>query len=786
MAIGNILVSFPDILGQNLPSQDFYQNVIDLLNSVRGHKIAVAGLDNALESIVLSGPPHLFQTLRQLDTALATTGKAAEAEALENVVTKCLVKKTFGGLGLDQDATGLLSSDYENILFLVDAYLEALISQERSQAITPSTLSTTKSASTKPMNLTQKIFAHHSTSTVPVEGLKVGDTISIAVDWVITSEARLDELGENTIWRTDRFWIAGDHVVDPRVTDRPKVRALVTASEKAKHDYKMTEYQGMNYTIMHTEFVRERAQPGMVAIGADSHTCSAGAVSCLAIGLGAADVIMPLVTGETWFKVPESIFIRFIGKPTFGMTGKDVILYILKELKRNTVAASRVVEFSGPGAKWLSIDARFAICNMCTEFGAITGIFVPDEITRDYISKRRLKTNRSHVVYFQPDDGAEYAGIFDIDLSNVTSTIAIHPSPDNVVAISEKPALEFDGVFIGSCTTTEEEPILAALVLQIGLEEGIPIKPGKRHMVAGSLPIVEKLESLGLLSVYEAAAFTRGVPGCSYCIAMSADQAKPGETWLSSQNRNYRDRMGPGSFANITSAATVASSSFGMRLTDPRPFLEKIDQGLFKRYTKYFEQSSLGPVDYVEPSLGLAKRPLAESKLSKPDSVIKPDSQQGNGMSVPLIVNSKIITLGDFIDTDAMAPSHYLVENLSDEELGTHCLENTHPNFRENVKNGQQVLVAGSSFGCGSSREQAVLALKERRVTVDGHTTFYFQMADMEWKLTINQGLVNAYKKFGRSIWEQLTASDARTEVQSQAFNEIGGLERPIETKLEW
>lgn len=117
---------------------------------------------------------------------------------------------------------------------------------------------------------------------------------------------------------------------------------------------------------MHTEFYRERAQPGMLVIGSDSHTCSAGAVGCLAIGLGVADVTMPLITGETWFKVPESVNIRLLGRPRAGIGGKDIILYILKQLKRNTVAAERIVEFTGPGAKHLSSDARFAICNMTT------------------------------------------------------------------------------------------------------------------------------------------------------------------------------------------------------------------------------------------------------------------------------------------------------------------------------------------------------------------------------------------------------------------------------------
>ena len=374
-----------------------------------------------------------------------------------------------------------------------------------------------------------------------------------------------EQIGAPKTWRNDRFWIAGDHVVDPRVLDNAKVQALIKDSEQAKIDFKMTDYQGMNYTIMHTEFVRERAQPGMIVIGSDSHTCSGGAVGCLAISLGATDVMMPLVTGETWFKLPESILIRFQGKPAFGISGKDVILHILQCLKRNTVASDRILEFAGPGPKYLSTDARFAVCNMCTvglssdlnvtqtdnvqEFGAITGVFVPDEITQDYVAHRKRRKDRSECLYFRPDDGAVYADTFDIDLSKVEPTIAVYPSPDHVVPISEKADYHLDGAFIGACTTAEEEIILGGLVLQVGLKEKLPMKKGKRHMVPGSLPIKDKLQRLGILDYYRDAGFTIGVPGCSYCVGMSADQAGEGEHWLSSQNRNFKNRMGPGTYS---------------------------------------------------------------------------------------------------------------------------------------------------------------------------------------------------------------------------------------------
>lgn len=317
---------------------------------------------------------------------------------------------------------------------------------------------------------------------------------------------------------------------------------------------------------MHTEFCRERAQPGMLVIGSDSHTCSAGSVGCLAIGLGVSDVTMPLIMGETWFKVPESVNIRLINAPGPGIGGKDTILYIMKELKRNTVAADRVVEFTGPGVEHLSCDARFAIANMTTvsrpfncmmcsdsqkEFGGITGIFVPDQVTYDFINRRKLSRHKKNAAYFRPDEDAEYASTYVIDLAQVESFVALYPNPDDVVPVSKIEGTHLDGCFIGACTTAEEDLIIGAMVLEIGFGKGlVPIKEGKRRVVPGSLPILNRLKKLGFVDIYEKAGFTVGVPGCSYCVGMGADRAGEGEVWLSSQNRNFENRMGKGMYGD--------------------------------------------------------------------------------------------------------------------------------------------------------------------------------------------------------------------------------------------
>lgn len=172
---------------------------------------------------------------------------------------------------------------------------------------------------------------------------------------------------------------------------------------------------------------------------------------------------------------------------------------------------------------------------------------MPDQITYDFVNKRRLPRNKNAATYFLPDEDAEYAAVYEIDLSKVGSFLARYPSPDDVIPVSEFEGVQLDGCFIGACTTAEEDLILGALVLEQGLKSGLkPVKKGKRKVVPGSRPILHRLRELGLAAIYEDAGFEIGIPGCSYCVGMSADRAAEGEVWISSQNRNFENRMGKG------------------------------------------------------------------------------------------------------------------------------------------------------------------------------------------------------------------------------------------------
>ena len=185
----------------------------------------------------------------------------------------------------------------------------------------------------------------------------------------------------------------------------------------------------------------------------------------------------------------------------------------------------------------------------------MTGIFTPDPITQGYIDGRKNPKHKSSSIYFQPDSDATYAATKTLDLAQVEPFVARYPKPDDVVPVTEMVRTKLQGCFMGACTTTEEDLVLAALLLEEGLRRGMqPVKQGKRKVVPGSMPILNNLKKTGLVEIFEKAGFEVGVPGCSYCVGMSADKAGEGETWLTSQNRNFENRMGPGKSTHIPSA----------------------------------------------------------------------------------------------------------------------------------------------------------------------------------------------------------------------------------------
>jgi homoaconitate hydratase len=225
--------------------------------------------------------------------------------------------------------------------------------------------------------------------------------------------------------------------------------------------------------------------------------------------------------------------------------------------------------------------------------------------------------------------------------------VALFPNPDDVVPVGEFEGTDLDGCFIGACTTTEEDLMLAALVLEAGLRLGLkPVSHGKRRVTPGSLTIIKNLKRHGLLTYYEQAGFGIGAPGCSYCVGINdVDVAGEGEVWLSSQNRNFRNRMGKGSFGNITCAAVVAASSFGMKVTDPLFLLEHLDVERWNGLVKGDKASLSVSVEVNEPQPDLS----STETWSSSTQVISgsPDTSSASSR----IIRSKVQRFGENVDT---------------------------------------------------------------------------------------------------------------------------------------
>jgi aconitate hydratase/homoaconitate hydratase len=557
------------------------------------------------------------------------------------------------------------------------------------------------------MTLTEKILCHHATG-LARPWVQAGDMIRIRADWTMASElawngmnATYEKLGRPPIHDRERFYLAIDHTVDPGTLARDaRTQKLVALSRGFAREAALPHFHDANVTIMHTKFYRDLVQPGETVIGADSHTSSHGGLGAFAIGLGGADVCVAMVLGETWIQVPEAIQVVYDGRLPFGLTGKDVILKTLGELGRNTVALERSVEYVGAALETFSTDFRFTVANMTAEFGGLNGIFPADHHAAELLARRA--DHHADALYFRADEEARYVARHVFDLSTLEPQVAKPFSPDNVAGVTACVGQPLDGVFIGACTTTEEELVLGALVLREALASRQPVVPStNRLVVPGSLQITESLRRHGLLAVYEEAGFRVGPPGCSMCLGIASDKAGPGERWLSSQNRNFENRMGPGSIAWLASAPTVAASAFTLTITDPRSLVARVAAHAFAAALP--PPVTAAPIVIREPRPELASDAAPAARGERPGGT--------EAVPDPSVIEGRAQLFGDHVDTDAIIPGEFC--HLTDPDaLGRAAFHYVRPDFGDRVARGETILVAGEGWGSGSSREHAAWALK--------------------------------------------------------------------------
>jgi 3-isopropylmalate/(R)-2-methylmalate dehydratase large subunit len=302
--------------------------------------------------------------------------------------------------------------------------------------------------------------------------------------------------------------------------------------------------------------------PGDLVIGADSHTCTYGAVGAFSTGVGSTDLGVIMATGEVWLKVPPTIKVIFEGELKPWVGGKDLIIYLIGMLGVEG-ANYRAIEFTGPAVKSLSMDNRFTMSNMAIECGAKNGIFEADEITLEYV---RGRTDREPVVY-GADPDAVYEREIVIDVSAIGPQVAFPHSPDNVKPVTEAGDVVIDQVFIGSCTNGRMDDLTQAAEILKGRKKADKIR---LIVIPGSPLIYKEAIRKGIIETFLDAGATIGPPTCGPCLGGHMGILTKGEKCASTSNRNFLGRMGDiGSEVYLVGPAVAAASAVLGRIGSP-------------------------------------------------------------------------------------------------------------------------------------------------------------------------------------------------------------------------
>lgn len=319
--------------------------------------------------------------------------------------------------------------------------------------------------------------------------------------------------------------------------------------------------------VCHQLVAEERAAPGMLIVGADSHTCTAGAFGAFATGMGSTDVAVAMATGKTWFRVPESL--RVVLKNAFGkgVYSKDLILHLIGDIGADG-ADYKALEFSGD-IKALDMESRLTVSNMAVEAGAKAGLFPSDDITKAFLAERGRDELYREIA---PDPDAEYEKTLEYDLAAIEPTVSKPHRVDNTALAKELSDVRVHQVVIGTCTNGR----LSDLRVAADIIRNKKVAPGVRLIVIpASREIYLRAMGEGLLAVFVEAGGLVLPPGCGPCVGVHQGVLGKGEVVLSTQNRNFEGRMGnPEGFIYLSSPATAAASALTGRITDPREVLK--------------------------------------------------------------------------------------------------------------------------------------------------------------------------------------------------------------------
>lgn len=416
------------------------------------------------------------------------------------------------------------------------------------------------------MTMTQKILAAHA----GLPEVKAGQLIEAKLDMVlgndITSPVAINEFekcGACSVFDKNRIALVLDHFV-PNKDIKAAEQCRQTRNFAGKYDIKNffdVGRMGIEHALLPEQGI---VGPGDCIIGADSHTCTYGALGAFSTGVGSTDMAAGMISGKAWFKVPSAIRVTLKGKPTGFVSGKDVILHLIGEIGVDG-ALYQSLEFTGDGVAALSMDDRLSIANMAIEAGAKNGIFPVDDVTRSYCDGRFTRTP----VEYTADEDAEYTREVVIDLSTLRPTVSFPHLPENTRTIDEigEKEVKIDQAVIGSCTNGRMEDLRAAA----SLLKGRKVADGVRCIVIpGTQQIYLQAMKEGLIETFITAGAVVSTPTCGPCLGGYMGVLGKGERAISTTNRNFVGRMGHvESEVYLASPAVAAASAVTGYITDP-------------------------------------------------------------------------------------------------------------------------------------------------------------------------------------------------------------------------
>lgn len=415
-----------------------------------------------------------------------------------------------------------------------------------------------------PMTITEKILAQHA----DLEHVSPGDLIEVNIDMALANDITaplaikvFKEIGVRKVFDPRKIALIPDHFVPNKDIDsaeQAKVMREFSVQHQIVHYYEVGR-SGIEHVILPEMGL---VIPGDLVIGADSHTCTYGALGAFSTGVGSTDLGVIMATGKTWLKVPPTIKLDYEGNLLPWVEGKDLILYTLGRLGIDG-ANYKSLEFSGAVIRGLSMDQRFTMANMAVEAGAKNGIIGPDETIMAYIAQRSKR--RPSIFTSDPDAG--YEKVIKIEVDKIEPQIAFPHSPANVRPLSQVGDITLDQAFIGSCTNGRMEDIRAAATI---LKDRKVAKGTRLIVIPGSQSIYRRAIKEGIIQTLIDAGAVIGPPCCGPCLGGHLGILAEGERAISTSNRNFMGRMGhPKSEVYLASPAIAAASAVLGRIAGP-------------------------------------------------------------------------------------------------------------------------------------------------------------------------------------------------------------------------